>query len=76
MSADRLLMEKNCQLVNEENRNLDDALHEHSSVRHDVVAVLQPRPRPSSAAAPMKGGQGQRERTCHNAKKDKKGDKK
>ena len=63
MSADRLLMEKIFQLVNEENWNLDDALHEYSSVRHDMVAVLQPRPRPNSAAVPMKRREGQRERT-------------
>ena len=41
MSADRLLMEKIDQLVNEENWNLDDALHEYSTVRHDMVAILQ-----------------------------------
>ena len=46
MSADRLLMAKIYQFVNKENWNLDDALHE-SNVRHDMVAVLQPRPRPS-----------------------------
>ena len=40
MSADRLLMEKIFQLVNEENWNLDDTLHEYSSVRHDMVAVF------------------------------------
>ena len=46
MSADRLLMAKIYQFVNKENWNLDDALHE-TNVRHDMVAVLQPRPRPS-----------------------------
>ena len=54
MCADRLLMEKNCQRIVEENWNLDDALHEYSTVRHDVVAILRPRPRISSAAAPMR----------------------
>ena len=63
MSADRHLMGKIYQIVKEENWNLDDALHEYTSVRHDMVAVLQPRPRPSSAAAQTKGGKGQRERT-------------
>ena len=63
MSADRLLMEKIYQLANKENWNLDDALHEYSTVRHDMVAILQPRPRTSSPVAPMKGGKGQRERT-------------
>lgn len=38
MSADRLLMEKIYQLVNEENWNFDDALHENSNVRHDIHA--------------------------------------
>ena len=82
MSADRHLMEKIYQLVNEENWNLDDALHKYSTVRLDMVAVLQPRPRPSSAAAPMKGGKGQRERTPppqrreSKGKSDRKGDKK
>ena len=46
MSADRLLMAKIYQLVNEEDWNLDDALHEYSNVRHDMVAVLQPRSMP------------------------------
>ena len=63
MSADRLLMETICQLVNEENWNLDDALHEYSNVRHDMVAVLQPRPRQSPSAAPVRGGKRQREWT-------------
>ena len=63
ISADRLLMETICQLVNEENWNLDDALHEYSNVRHDMVAVLQPRPRQSPSAAPVRGGKRQREWT-------------
>ena len=63
MSADRLLMETICQLVNEENWNLDDALHEYSNVCHDMVAVLQPRPRQSPSAAPVRGGKRQREWT-------------
>ena len=46
MSADRHLMGKIYQIVKEENWNLDDALHEYTSVRHDMVAVLQPSPRP------------------------------
>ena len=47
MSADRLLTAKIYQLVNEEDWNLDGALHEYSNVRHDMVAVLQPRSMPS-----------------------------
>ena len=54
MAADRLLMDKNYQLVNEENCNLDDALHEYSSVRHYMVAALQPRPKSFLAAATTK----------------------
>ena len=61
MSADRLLMAKIYQFVNTENWNLDDALHE-SNVRHDMVAVLQPR-RGQAAAPPMRGGKRQREWT-------------
>ena len=82
ISADRHLMEKIYQLVNEENWIFDDALHEYSTVRHDMVAVLQPRPWPSSAAAPMKGGKGHRKRTPppqrreSKEKSDRKGDKK
>ena len=36
MSADRILVQKIYQLVNEENWNLDDALHEYSTVRHHI----------------------------------------
>ena len=57
VSADRLLMEKIYLLVSEEHWNLDDALHKYSNVRHDMVAMLQPRPRQSPSAAPVKGGQ-------------------
>ena len=63
MSADRLLMENIQQLVNEENWNLDGALHEHSNVRHDMVAVMQPRPRQRPSAALVRGGKRQREWT-------------
>ena len=50
-------MEKIYQLVKEEKWNLDDALHEYSTVRHDMVAVLQPRPRQSPSAAPVRGSE-------------------
>ena len=63
MSADRLLMENIHQLVNEEHWNLDGALHEHSNVRHDMVAVMQPRPRQRRSAALVRGGKRQREWT-------------
>ena len=72
MSADLLLMEKIYQVVNEENWNLHDA-HEYSTVRRDRVAVLQPRPGPSSATPPMKGGKGQRERTQPPQRRESKG---
>ena len=48
MSADRLLMEKICLLVNEEHWHLDDALHDHSDVRHDMVlnVAITPKAKP------------------------------
>ena len=82
MAADRYSLEKNYLLINEENCNLDDALLEYSSVRHDLFALLQPRPKPSFAAASTKGVNGQRERTPpptikeSQGKGHKKGDKK
>ena len=62
MLADRLLMEKINQLVNEENWNLDGALRGYSTVRHGMVTVLQPQPRTIASAAPMRTGRGQKDR--------------
>ena len=74
MAADRHLLETFYQLVNEENWNLNDAQHEYSSVRHDMVAVLHPRPKPSSAAASRKGRKRTaRERTPPPTTKESKG---
>ena len=82
MAADRYLMEKTTNSSMMRIGTTTKRCIESSSVRHDMVAVLQPRPGPNPSAAPMKGGKGQRERTpppqgkTSKGKCDRKGDKK
>ena len=52
-AADKQIHSVICELVVERQRSLDQALHELTSIRADLPMLLQPRPKPVKAAAPI-----------------------